>query len=303
MKRFAFFSQYMVAMVLGAAAVVAACGNEAGVLVHHSSTTSDDAGATSDGGLFGDITTNVSGTGAGTGGNTGLPCDVQQLLENRCVGCHVGTSPPPLLTYGNLVSVIRPGTTMAQQCVLRMQSTTSPMPPPPAEAPTADEVATFAAWVDAGTPRAAACTGADGGVTTTTFNTPTVCTSGQTWNGDTSSQMDPGQACITCHLRNGPKFTIAGTVYPSAHEPNNCYGVQSTTLHVVVTDANGVDTSLAVNATGNFSSSRAVAPPFHVKVVDGTKTRTMSSSLTAGDCNSCHTEQGANGAPGRVVAP
>jgi predicted CXXCH cytochrome family protein len=29
----------------------------------------------------------------------------------------------------------------------------------------------------------------------------------------------------------------------------------------------------------------------------------MSGAVTAGDCNSCHTEQGANGAPGRIMAP
>ena len=40
-----------------------------------------------------------------------------------------------------------------------------------------------------------------------------------------SADMNPGRACITCHsTMNGPSLTIAGTVYPSAHEPNLCNG-------------------------------------------------------------------------------
>jgi len=40
-----------------------------------------------------------------------------------------------------------------------------------------------------------------------------------------------------------------------------------------------------------------------VRVFDGTKDRVMGAPLTAGDCNSCHTEPGVNGAPGRIMAP
>ena len=41
--------------------------------------------------------------------------------------------------------------------------------------------------------------------------------------------MRPGHACITCHTQEdeGPVFAFAGTVYPTGHEPNECYGVQS----------------------------------------------------------------------------
>ena len=254
---------------------------------------------------------NTTGKGAGTGAATGLPCDVQQLLENRCIGCHQGTSPPPLLTYAELLKPSSDATkNLAQKSLERMKSTTSPMPPAPAVAPTAQEIATFEAWVTAGTPMGAACTtnpdgGADSGTTPTNYNTPTVCTSNTTWNGGNngSSQMRPGGACITCHtMRGGPNYTIAGTVYPSAHEPNDCNGVNGM-VSVVVTDKNGVVTTLPVNAVGNFYSRVAIAPPFNVKVTNGAKTRAMGGSLTAGDCNSCHTVAGANGAPGRIIAP
>jgi mono/diheme cytochrome c family protein len=115
--------------------------------------------------------------------------------------------------------------------------------------------------------------------------------------------MDPGQACITCHtIKKGPAFKIAGTIYPTAHEPDDCYGIGGP-LNVIVTDANGTVTTIKVGASGNFSSRAAIVPPFHVKVTDGVKERAMAGALTAGDCNSCHTEQGLNGAPGRIVAP
>ena len=97
--------------------------------------------------------------------------------------------------------------------------------------------------------------------------------------------MRPGGACITCHtMRGGPNYTVAGTVYPTAHEPNDCNGVNGA-LTVVVTDKNGVVTNIAVNTVGNFSSRTAIAAPFTVKVTNGTKTRAMAGSLTAGDCN------------------
>ena len=49
--------------------------------------------ATDDAGAYGDGI-NTTGMSAGTGAATGLPCDVQQLFENRCIGCHLGASPP-----------------------------------------------------------------------------------------------------------------------------------------------------------------------------------------------------------------
>jgi hypothetical protein len=247
---------------------------------------------------------NTSGAGAGSGANTGLPCDVQQVLENRCVGCHLSTSPPPLLTYEDLLRTGSDGKTLAVKSLERMKDTARPMPPAPAVPPTPDEITILQRWVDARTPRAQACTGIDGGTSrASSYDTPTVCTSNKTWGGEQSAEMDPGAACITCHLRKGPNFTIAGTVYPTAHEPNDCYGISSATLKVVVTDAQGKTLTLGVNQTGNFRSNSPLAPPFHVKVVDGTKERLMAGSLTAGDCNSCHTVGGANGAPGRVMAP
>lgn len=309
----------MLVGVLVGAAVAAACGSSGdstnlssgGTSAPDGSTTIQDAAAV-DAAVYGDGI-NTTGMGAGTGAATGLPCDVQQLLENRCIGCHLGPSPPALLNYADLLKPSSdPTKNLAQRSVERMKSTTSPMPPAPAVAPTAAEIATFEAWVTAGTPMGATCTppagdagATDAGTVATNYNTPTVCTSNKTWNqgNEGSSVMRPGGACITCHtMRGGPAYTVAGTVYPTAHEPNDCNGVNGA-VTVVVTDANGVVTNIAVNSVGNFHSNANIAPPFHVKVTNGAKVRAMGGALTAGDCNSCHTLAGVNGAPGRVMAP
>lgn len=312
------FAGTMVAGVVISAAVAAACGsgtsNElSGAMAAPDGSTApgtggDDAGAAGNGDGI-----NATGAGAGTGAATGLPCDVQQLLENRCIGCHLGKSPPALLTYDDLLKPSSdPAKNLAQKSLERMKSTAAPMPPAPAVAPTVDEIATLEKWVTTGTPKGAACTptagdaGADGGVGGgNPYATPTVCTSNTTWNqgNQGSSRMRPGGACITCHtMRGGPAYTVAGTVYPTAHEPNDCNGVNGV-VTVVVTDANGVVTNLTVNNVGNFSSRAKIAAPFHVKVTNGAKERVMATALTAGDCNSCHTLAGVNGAPGRVMAP
>lgn len=248
---------------------------------------------------------NATGSGAGSGAVTGLPCDVQQVFENRCIGCHLGPSPAALLTYDDLKKPSKdPSKTLAQASVERMKSTTNPMPPAPALAATPEEIAVVEAWVNAGAAKGDACTTPGAANPATNYNTPLQCTSGRTWGGgEENSSMDPGRACITCHTRQGgPNFTIAGTVYPSAHEPNDCYGV-SGGLSVVVTDKAGKVVTLTVNGAGNFSSKQAITPPFSVKVTGNGKERVMMGTLTAGDCNSCHTPTGANGAPGRIMAP
>jgi hypothetical protein len=306
--------------VIIAAAVAAACGSGT-----NNDLSSGGAGGTADGGstLPGNADAeappnegiNTTGVGAGTGAATGLPCDVQQLLENRCIGCHLATStsPPPLLTYADLLKPSSDATkNLAQKSLERMKSTTAAMPPPPAVAPDATEVAVMEKWVAAGTPMGAVCTppagdaGTEAGAPVTNpYNTPTICTSNVTWNqgNNGSSRMRPGGACITCHtMRGGPAYTIAGTVYPTAHEPNDCNGVNAG-VTVVVTDKNGVVTNIPVNTVGNFYLRAAIAAPFNVKVVNGAKTRAMAGALTAGDCNSCHTLAGVNGAPGRIMAP
>jgi hypothetical protein len=115
--------------------------------------------------------------------------------------------------------------------------------------------------------------------------------------------MHPGRACIDCHQSSdGPRLTIAGTVFPTMHEPDDCDGA-SANVQVVITDANGKVLTLPVNAAGNFYTSSSVAMPFHAKVVSSAGERAMNATQTTGDCNGCHTPTGANSAPGRITSP
>ena len=199
--------------------------------------------------------------------------------------------------------------TEAQVALQRMQSTTSPMPPAPASASTAAEIATLQNWVASGYP-SGSCAGDAGAPPPDPLNAPPTCTSKTTWNQGTngSSSMEPGQACISCHAGTGgeaPTFVIAGTLYPTGHEPDNCNGVNGTTgARVVVTGKNGASLTMTPNSAGNFSSSTTLPPPYQAKVVNSSGIeRVMSSPASTGDCNSCHTQNGANGAPGRITLP
>ncbi len=118
--------------------------------------------------------------------------------------------------------------------------------------------------------------------------------------------MNPGKACIQCHLaqEGKPEIAVGGTVYPTAHEPDLCFGVNGG-AQVIITDTSNQEFVLNVGPTGNFSLSDkvALAMPIRAKVVQNGKAREMISPQNTGDCNGCHTENGANGAPGRIMLP
>jgi hypothetical protein len=156
--------------------------------------------------------------------------------------------------------------------------------------------------------------GGDGGGTAEGGSGGPVCTSGKTWTrGNIGSElMRPGDTCISCHAgaTGAPTFVIAGTVYPTLHEPLLCNGLAGVT--VTITDAKGVDLTLTSNAAGNFacgpvarSGFPACNPTFpvsaHIKAPNG-HTAAMIDPQMTGDCNSCHTEVGLNNAPGRISA-
>jgi hypothetical protein len=139
------------------------------------------------------------------------------------------------------------------------------------------------------------------------FSAPAVCTSKKTWTrGEEGSElMHPGRACLACHATNdGPELAIAGTAFPSAHEPDDCNGVgKDSGVSVVITDADGVEHRLSVNAAGNFKLEGRFAFPYHAQIEARGLLRAMVSPQLSGDCNGCHSQQGSNGAPGRIVAP
>ncbi|HVH44655.1 MAG TPA: hypothetical protein VM925_20015, partial [Labilithrix sp.] len=214
----------------------------------------------------------------------------------------------------------------------RMKSTDDPMPPSSSAKATAAELKAFTKWIaddfphgscntadagktaskDAGTSKTDAGTKTDAGASTsdagsTDAGFTSVCTSGVTWSStEKGSKMNPGRTCITCHnnIAGEPFLQVAGTVYPTLHEPDKCYGVVGAS--VVLTDANGRKVTLKTGATGNFTLSTAAIPlvfPLKVKVTNNGMERAMVASVPHGDCNACHTEAGKNGAPGRILLP
>ncbi|HXI55868.1 MAG TPA: hypothetical protein VNO55_07400 [Polyangia bacterium] len=282
-----------------------------------------------------------AGGGTGTGGatvtsdcTTGIvPADVQALIVNRCIACHGNPPaqdvPASLTSFAELTARSKsdPTKTNAQLALARLQDNTKPMPPAPLSRATAAEIAALQKWVSAGTPKGTCADGgvpdggsADGGGGFDTgpivdpFAAAPVCTSKKTWTGGNrgNQQMNPGLACIACHSMggDGPRFSIAGTLYPTAHEPDLCNGVNGTTAgaQIVIVGANGQQVTLTPNAAGNFDSSATVTKPYKAKIVYMGRERAMITAQTSGDCNSCHTQNGAMPtgtmkAPGRILLP
>jgi hypothetical protein len=124
--------------------------------------------------------------------------------------------------------------------------------------------------------------------------------------------MNPGFPCVFCHTvanaasgeGDAPIFAFAGTLYPTAHEPNSCRGSSAEGAEVVVRDNAGAELRAVANTSGNFLLEDALlAPPFSVKIVFAGRERAATTPHAQGDCNFCHTEQGDQGAPGRIVLP
>jgi hypothetical protein len=203
----------------------------------------------------------------------------------------------------------------------------------PGNAEHAQDVATILAWIAGVELSGCAAGGSDTGVDSegdtgtdptggepNPFTVEPRCTS-EIWWGDEDEGdplMHPGRDCLSCHdderLEDPddddiPDLVIAGTVYPTGHEPSDCYGESSASLRVVVQSmADGAEVELTPNASGNFMLHRTqapagFAPPFAVRLVDGERERMMVTPAPAGSCNACHTQDGTMNAPGRVVAP
>jgi hypothetical protein len=130
------------------------------------------------------------------------------------------------------------------------------------------------------------------------------CDSGTKWVGDESAspRMHPGRDCTQCHASNHyPSYTLEGTVFGVQGQANDCFGLGDVTVEI--TDANGVTSELSTNEAGNFFTPKSVALPYRAKVRSADGERVMLTPQTTGSCNSCHTAEGVNGAPGRIIAP
>ena len=247
------------------------------------------------------------GVGSGTGGATasGLPCDVAQVLV-ACSGCHAGDRPSGGVRTVSRADLLapspdHPAQSVAERCVERMRSTTDPMPPSGALSDTA--IQTVEGWVQAGMPEGS-CDGAGGGAIELT------CTSNQHWvlGNEESPDMNPGQACISCHAsgleEEGPLFAFGGTVFPGLHDEDDCYGSTPAGSTVVVTDAVGRVFEVPVRPLGNFyQEATTISFPIRAEVRRGDQVLAMKDPVGTGDCNTCHSAEGAEGAPGRILVP
>lgn len=133
---------------------------------------------------------------------------------------------------------------------------------------------------------------------------PDECLSGSAWTGgnEESPLMNPGEACIACHQAEdeGPEYTFAGTVYEGLDEPNDCNGLSGATVEVI--DADGASFTATTNSAGNFFLNASdLVFPVTATVTDGTRTATMVTAQASGDCNTCHSAAGSDGAPGRIA--
>ena len=149
--------------------------------------------------------------------------------------------------------------------------------------------------------------GNTGGTAPDPFAVPPTCTSGTMWTQGNhgSENMNPGRACIACHATNdGPTLSVAGTLYPTAHEPELCNGADGANgARVIIVGADGQTLTLTPGTSGNFNSKTRLMFPYRAKVSYMGRERAMAAMQTSGDCNSCHTQSGANGAPGRILLP
>jgi len=138
-----------------------------------------------------------------------------------------------------------------------------------------------------------------------------VCSSGEIWTyaDKDSPLMNPGRSCVGCHRDtndegHAPFYEFAGTVMRSLHEADDCRGVAEMTI--ILTDANGKDWRMLGNSAGNFwlPPDAAVEMPYDARIVDqwGNE-RIKQDPVSDGDCASCHTRDGANGAAGRILPP
>ena len=131
-----------------------------------------------------------------------------------------------------------------------------------------------------------------------------------TWGNEGDPMMNPGQACVACHTSDpeAPQLLFGGTVFTALHTQDNCnsQATDAGPITVEITGSDGKVLTAKVNAAGNFyvkTGAKALVPPYNARVLQGDKVREMYGQQTIGDCNSCHTQAGDNGAPGRIMAP
>lgn len=135
------------------------------------------------------------------------------------------------------------------------------------------------------------------------------CVSGLAWIGgnEESPLMNPGRDCLGCHQELGveqEEVVLAGTVFAGVNEPDDCFGMPGVTVQI--TDSTNTVFETVSNEAGNFILSSAdgvITPPYSAKLLFEGRERKMGVMQSSLSCNSCHTQSGFEGAPGRILAP
>lgn len=138
-----------------------------------------------------------------------------------------------------------------------------------------------------------------------------VCASGEIWafQDKDNPRMNPGRSCVQCHAEENdpyqaPLYAFAGTVMAAEDEGDDCRGVGG--LTVIITGADGAEVAIQGNSAGNFwlDPEIEVVMPYTARIVDHAgNERVKQTPVDNGDCASCHTQEGANGAAGRLIPP
>jgi cytochrome c553 len=116
--------------------------------------------------------------------------------------------------------------------------------------------------------------------------------------------MSPGGACIACHDNEGqgPDSVAGGPVSTGLHEPDDCIGPRRITAER--TGAAGSAFTAETNQAGNVvfeaDDAHLVMPDTAIGRV-GENEREKFVERDSGDCNSCHTVEGAEDAPERIT--
>ena len=267
-------------------------------------------------------------------------CDVNTaFFAPKCVSCHgAGGQPPDLSATGALSSLVNvegaggvvrvvPGDANASLLYQKLDGSAAGSRMPLGGMATDGEMELVRNWInqgatldcseagDAGT-MTMVDAGTGGGEMPPADTTP-VCSSGEYWTDgdDGDPRMHPGRACLSCHTamaddEDTPNLWVGGTVYPTRHEPDDCLGADGRDTYdgafVRIIDAMGRQYDLDVNRNGNFLLRKGGNPfdmPFRASLHYDGRVREMHGAKSTGDCNSCHTVQGTNYAPGRIYLP
>lgn len=113
-------------------------------------------------------------------------------------------------------------------------------------------------------------------------------------------------ACLACHQSQAPTlvYDFMGTVFSGYRVEDTCFAEPPPDVTVEILDKNGVvAVTLTPNVAGNFFTGRnsGVQLPYTARVRSDGGVNAMLTPQTDGDCNGCHTAQGLNAAPGRIV--